>query len=400
MVENLYFCYYSKKIGGVQVLFSRCARYLSEHSSMNLYYLDIEDSFTQSQLTGTKVKFIASSPDIKTSIKQNSYVIIPLSYCDAINRMFEYDNSVRYMLWSLQPLNLVEKVLIKAKYNLLLPSTKRLFGSVIKKLVQEGTIQFMDYNNYYSIHKVFDVELDNVNYIPVPIDDKSIANNKEIHFSRLSDEVLSFMWLSRIDDDKKYTLMTIMNEIEDVNKQFPCKLIIVGDGTALDEVQRFSDIFHYPIIFTGCLYGKDLEDMIDEAVDVGVGMGTSGLEIAKRGKPVIMKTMLSRTYKACMIKDYIFLHQEYGFSLGSPDFHFDGQGRFSEKVRELISKYSVFAKLDYEYVASYHSLSSTANRLLDVLSSFQCDNRVQHSNLESLALLIKRTRKRTMRNHN
>lgn len=398
MVENIFFYCLGHKIGGEQYLYIRCAKYLSLHTNYNIYYIDFEDGFAKAQLKDFNVRFIPSTPERRNDIQNNSCVIIALSYVDSINQLFAYNSSVRFILWSLQPFNLVGKVLIKGKYNILLPLTKKSFRNSVKHLVSDGTIQFMDYNNYYTLHKHFGLDMEKIAYLPVPIDDDFILPVSELKFIRLSEDVLSFMWLSRIDHDKKHTLMTLMNELDNVNKQFPCSLIVAGDGTALEEVQDFAKKLHFPVRFTGRLFGDELNRMIDSEVDVGIGMGTSSLEIAKRGKPVIMKTVLNKTYNSRIINDYIFLHQEYGYSLGSPDFYTEGQGTFIQKVNELVDNYSICAESDYNYVVSSHSLNTTGKMLIDIVE--KSSNTVydeQHKEILELTKLIKRTRNRTFR---
>jgi len=398
MINHVYFYCPSKKIGGEQQLYIRCAKFLVAHTDAHVYYIDYPDGYANSQLDNN-VKRVDSRNVYNYCFPPDSLLIIALSYIDGFLDIFKeatFSPGFRVLFWSLQPSNLTGKVLIRNKFNFMLPRQKKNFRESISSLCESGVIRIMDYNNYYTLKKVFGLELHNIDYLPVPIDDDFIRPEKNINYHKVGGEMLSFMWLSRIDHDKKHTLMTIINELDEANKTVPCKLIVVGDGNALDEVQNFATAKALKIDFVGRCFGDALNTLIDERVDVGVGMGTSGLEIAKRGKPVIMKMVMPKTLPFGQVKDYIFLHQEYGFSLGSPDFYFKGQSDFMTKIKELQSDYQQLAQADYLYTKQNHSIESTGRLLIDVMKQRGMSsgdmNEIRH-----LTMLINRYRRLTLR---
>lgn len=398
MRKNIYFYCPSKKIGGEQQLYIRCSEYLSIYTNFNIYYIDYEDGFARNQLLDTKVQFIEYIKGKKIQIKPCSCVVVALAYVDEINSIMVYDESDNFLLWSLQPSNLTGKLLIKNKYLVMLPSLKRKFKEVVSALCYDGTIRFMDYNNYFTVNKFLNVDIDDVNYLPVPIDDKSIRELNDFDFHQLLGDKVNFMWLSRIDQDKKYTLLTMMGELRNIYDRVPCRLYIVGDGNALKEIKMFSKECPYEVVFKGRIFGNELDDFIDTNVDIGLAMGTSALEIAKRGKPVIMKTVLPKVYAPGVVKDYIFLHQQYGYSLGSPDKEAPGQSDFLIKIQELQSNYSELAQNDYEYTRSNHSLAVTCGLISSYLENLKSNDFLdQHLRMNELCSLIKNARKFTFR---
>ena len=370
MVKNVFFYCPSKKIGGEQQLFIRCAKYLVTHTDAHIHYIDYNDGYANSQLHNDVIK--VNIRDVNQfHFPSDSLLIIALSNIDGFFSIFNKDllgTGFRVLFWSLQPSNLTGKVLIRNRYNFMLPWQKKYFRESISTLCESGVIRLMDYNNYYTLNRAFGLELDRIDYLPVPIDDDYIRPEKSIDYKRVGGDAMSFMWLSRIDHDKKHTLMTVINDLVEANKTTPCKLIVVGDGNALDEVKQFSAGKEMEIEFVGRCFCDELNRLIDERVDVGVGMGTSGLEIAKRGKPVIMKQVMTKTLTYGQVKDYIFLHQEYGFSLGSPDFYFEGQSDFLTKIKELISNYRILAEEDYKYTKRNHSIETTGKLLVETMN--------------------------------
>lgn len=398
MIKNIFFYCPSKKIGGEQQLYIRCATYLVTHTDAKVFYVDYTDGYAQEVLS-EKVIRIDKGHLSTYKFEEDTLFIIALSYIDKYYELFNVNDlpqGFRFLFWSLQPYNLTGKILIRNKYNLLLPWQKKQFRDILYPLCNSGIIRIMDYNNYYTLHQVFGLNLNEIDYLPVPIDDDYIRNAESISFSRTCTDKMSFLWLSRIDHDKKHTLMTIVNELNIVNRSHPCRLYIVGDGNALEEIRRFASDKEVEIIFVGRCFGDKLDSLIDTKVDVGVGMGTSGLEIAKRGKPVIMKMVMKKTYEAGVVNDYIFLHQEYGYSLGSPDFYVEGQSYFASKVEELLSDYSTCAKKDYEYTKKSHSIETTGRLLKRVMEKPPMIED-EYKQINELATLINKYRRITFR---
>lgn len=398
MISNVYFYCPSRKIGGEQELYIRCANYLASYSSANIFYIDYPDGYAHCQLIEKVIRIDnASISDYK--YPEDSLLIIALSYIDIFFKIFcksDFSSGFRVLFWSLQPSNLTGKVLLRNKYNLMLPYQKREFRKVLESLCSAGIIRFMDYNNYYTLHEVFGLNLDVINYLPVPIEDDKIRPVSEISFQRQHYEKMSFMWLSRIDHDKKNTLMTVINELDETNNHNPCNLIVVGDGNALEEVQKYAANKSIEVDFVGRCFGDTLNRLIDDKVDIGVAMGMSGLEIAKRGKPVIMKQVMPKILPSGYVNDYIFLHQEYGFSLGSPDFYFDGQSDFETKISELQSSYSHYAKADYYYTRNNHSIKSTGGLLMEIIKQNGITGE-QWDDIKCLVKLINNYRRLTFR---
>lgn len=395
MKRILFYCP-SHKIGGEQLLYIRCANYLSEVHSIEVFYVDYNDGFVHTQQLSPTINIIDYKKGDIVSVPSNCLIVIGLNYICDIDKLFAYNETNRFLLWSLEPSNLTGLILVKNRYSLMLPSLKKKIKSALLKMICDDTIALMDYNNYSSLQKAFKLNLDHISYLPVPIVGECINKTS---FVRQDNDSLSFMWISRIDEDKKNAVLTIMNEINEVSKQFNCKLFIVGDGNAMEKVKQYSSRFEYDIIFLGRLMGNELNSFIDEKVDIGIAMGTSILEIAKRGKPVIVKGLMPRIYQSGELDDYIFLNEEYGFSLGAPEFPNQGQSSFEKKVDIILSDYSSYAKADYEYVVKNHSIHATCDKLLDIMrkDSSSTNFKPQHENIRELVEMIRFHRKMTFR---
>ena len=379
-MKNVIFCYPSKKIGGAQLLFIRCADYLSKHAEFNIYYIDYIDGFARKELENSNVEFINYEVGKKNLLIEHSFLIVPLSYINIINDNFVLTNRNFFLFWSISPYNIVCKIKFK-NYFIISKATRKKIGNIINELSQIGVIRFMDYSNYISASKAFLFTCNNIKYLPIPIEDNNLNDIINIEEKEISKSKITFLWLSRLDSDKANTLVTFMNEIESLSSDYSLVLYVAGNGNELEYLKQISSKYTYDINFLGKIYGKELDLFIDENIDIGIAMGTSALEIAKRGKPVIVKGLLNKVFDSNQLKDYIFLHEEYGFSLGSPDFYYEGQNTFNNKVNQIIQDYKLISENCYNYVFKYHTLTNVGNELIDTIN--------QISNLNSEDIISK-----------
>ena len=129
MINRVYFYCPSKKIGGEQQLYIRCAKYLVTHTDAHVYYIDYPDGYANSQLN-KDVERIDSRKVYNFCFPPDSLLIIALSYIDGFLEIFKdatFSPGFRVLFWSLQPSNLTGKVLVRNKFNIMLPWQKKNF---------------------------------------------------------------------------------------------------------------------------------------------------------------------------------------------------------------------------------------------------------------------------------
>lgn len=385
-MNNVIFCYPSMSIGGAQLLFIRCAKYLSSNSKFQVFYIDYKNGFARKELKEEKVTFINYIDEEKIQLLKNSILIAPLSYIDIVNSKFKLSQNNYFFFWSIHPMNIAGKIKRRDSFYFMTKKNRRRIGTLLKELSIIGVIKYMDYSNYLSASKVFSFNLNNIEYIPIPIDNNNIIDKNDIKKRNVLINKISFLWLSRLDSDKINTLLTFMNELEVSSKINSIVLYVVGDGTELVNLKRKSPKYNYDIVFLGKKHGNELDSFIDSNVDIGLAMGTSALEIAKRGKPVIVKGLLSKVHDAGKLNDYIFLHEEYGFSLGTPDKKDEFQANFQTKLNEVIRNYDEVAIKSYEYTIENHLLTSVSSKLIDAINKVvSYDNKTVYSKINKIS---------------
>ena len=351
---DLLFCYPSHVLGGAEYLFVRCAKYLSEKSPFfTVGYIDYEDGFATTQLD-EKICKIRYEDGKKLYINPGSIIIAPLSLMVKLNNYFENPESLIYLFWSLSITNLT-CYLGNAKFKALMVSKKKrkAIGVRLNKLIQKGVIRFMDYSNYYSVSQAF-FFTSKVDYIPIAVDDFIIPVNTHMPNSGN----LIFLWLGRLDHEKCNTIATFMNEIEALSYERNIELIIIGTGNSEGRLKKKASHLRYKVSFLGNKMGQELVEIIDK-VDIGIAMGTSALDIAKRNRPVILEGLLNSEKEAGEVCDYICLFDSSFYDVVSPGYYTKSHiSTFKRIVNKIDSNYSKTAELCSNYVYKNHLISN------------------------------------------
>lgn len=367
MLKNVVFYYPSKRIGGAQLLFHRCADWLTKISELTVFYVDYEDGYIKNHNQNENIIFVDNK---KLIIPAESVVIMPLTFLLRCNGFFNLEDVqlTKYLFWSIHPLNLTAAFLIKDRFVLpylfKIQARKRLVS-----LIDKGLIRFMDYQNYHSLCSSFCIPEQDIVYLPIPFGDgKGIVQRPIINGYSSEKKELSFLWLSRLMPDKLSLILTLFDELDLLETDRSIVLHIVGDGDCEEVVAKESLNHKYKTILHGRVSGDDLDSLID-TIDIGVAVGTSALEIAKRCKPVIVGVACKRDEKNRKIsnnaqKQYILLSQQIGFTVGAPVAYTPGQKPFANLVQDIISAYDSKAYDCWNYIQQKHSIDKVGEFLL------------------------------------
>lgn len=365
---NIVFYYPSKVIGGAEYLFLNVANELAKKADNPVYFVDYKDGFSKTRLFN-KVKPINYVKGNPVEIPANSVLVLQLNLINKIEKYFVFKGDYRPLLWSIHPNNLSGKLSLLNKQFVPRYFIKNC-GRYINKLISDGDIIIMDEANVKSIKKTFLVDISDVKYVPVAIDDSRIRPS----FSprNINQDLIRFTWLGRLDSDKIPTLVSYINEIEELNKTHKASLSIIGTGNRLKELVSLRSRYNITIDFKGQLTGRELDDYIDNNVDIGLAMGTSILEFSKRGVPVILKGFVDKERPAGYYMDYLLTNEIKGYSLGSVDgvcLNNPYEGSFQDKVNLLIKNYIKLSKECYDYVKDNHTISHTADLFQNVVNN-------------------------------
>lgn len=366
-MKKVAFCYPSRCLGGAELLFVKCARFLIDKGEYIVYYIDFLDGYGISLLKNEPdIKHILFFQGEKIKIESDTVVITPLSYLPRIVSIFENPFQCKFLFWSIHPYNLVSYInLYKNKIFAVRKAKRTAIGKYLSVLSQRGIIRYMDYNNYFWSSKVFNYSCDNTLFLPIFVDNFQI---KSPTGSYLKNNEISFLWLGRLDNDKYNTILTFINELEALSSSYKIKLYIAGYGNKENKLHEICSSLSFETIFLGKVVGIDLEKLISQKIDVGLAMGTSAFDIAKFSKPVIVEGSLEKPYRAGELNDFIILSSIIHYDVVSPGYYNKEYSQsFRGLVDSIIHAYYEMALKCAEHVYNKHTQSKVGPLLEDAI---------------------------------
>lgn len=364
-MEKIIFYYPSKTIGGAQLLFIRLADYISRETEYEVYYVDFFNGFSKIFLKNSKIKYIDFEENQKTIIPNYSCVIIPANFIFGVEKRFADNKNIVFLIWSIHPHNIKPNFINLRNRTLLSIKNRKHFGGLLVSLYNKGFFYFMDYANYITNADFFRFSIPGIKYLQIPIGTGLLPEyvNRD---EGIKKEYLNIAWLGRLDSDKINSVKVIFNELESSEYKHRIVFFIIGVGTDLEDLLNLIELYSFKIEIVGQLFGEELDDFITKNIDIGVAMGTSALEIAKRAKPVIMIDVCDKVYKSHKLK-YDFLYQIEAYSLGSIYPFINNEKRhhyFNDALNLIVNNYDFYAEKSYQYVKNNHTIEIVANKLL------------------------------------
>lgn len=371
-MKDIIFYQPSYTFGGAELLFIRCAKFLAQTNTYNVSYIDYYDGILHTQLKDEhNIFFICYKEKLK--LKPSSLIVIELAKITEVESTFSTPEDFFYLFWSIHPDSIVGKIIISQRFrhfHTMKEKQKREVGEILKELSNRRIISYMDYNNYYASSNTFKFNVKYPSFIPIPIDERDIIRKPElIEHIITKDRVITFMWIGRLDRDKVNTLCSFINELEYFNQIRTVKLLVVGTGKRVQQIKSHLKKVHYEIELLGKVTGKELLKIIDEQADIGIGMGTSVLDFAKRGKPAIVQGFLHKIYKPNLLHDYVSVDELDGYDLVSPGYRNTYGKTFTSIVMVILESYNKTIRKGIIHIEENHTISATGSRLIEVIES-------------------------------
>ena len=379
---QVYFVFPYRGVGGVPVLFYRVARYLADKGLADPVLVDFEDGAMANLARDGEVgvSVVYYSEDGELEIPADAYVVFQSMTPWSIFSRIKLDPDTRLLFWNCHPYNLVLFFPVLRfityrfkKLNRLLGTTfLRSWNTVLLKFIdviyQNDGLVFMDEENLRNTRAYNDIILNEARFLPIPVEvDNIIAANTNSN----EGESIKFAWIGRVVDFKYYPLkrfllsMNSYANIHSVNFEFS----IIGSGPYIEQLKKLStNLSSVKVCFIGDLPLASMREFIKTKTDIVAAMGTSALEGASVGKPVVL---LDLSYKD-IPENYRFrwLFETKGFNLAEEvdNTHLSPSG---DTFHSLISVYQrdreALGELCRYYVINNHSLDRVAHNLLGFL---------------------------------
>lgn len=395
-IENIIIFCPSKITGGHEYLSVRLAECLLEiQDKYKIYYCDYPDGFSHTRWHSEKIEYIDYvNEQIPVKIPPHSIVLAQLNLISQLCR-FEMDcENSTIIFWLLHFLNIKSQIYCWGRY-WLSKTERRQLGNEIRYLSELGVIKCMAYGAYASLIQDFYQKPQIFPWLPNIAPIKS--NIQPPSFSRINANEIKFCWLGRLDQEKARNVLTYMNELEDVSKNFKLSLSLIGRGPAEEMIKKEAKNYSFPIVFVGEKRDSDLDFFIRNETEIGLASGTSAFEFSLRGKPVIMDWVIEKIYTAGVRDRYIFTDEsekydyESGFELKRI-----GASYFVVKLKEILNNYETISKRGYDFIMG-KSADNCSNCLLETIKFVEKQDFENISNhIEKVSNIVNKGHKRIL----
>lgn len=354
--KNFAFYLPSKFIGGYEYLFIRLAKYLSERG-VNVYYIDYEGTLSEQELKNTKVKMVKYTDGMKYLEMDNVplNIITPISLSNQLinvpaaeSKFYFFVGHPKSFLWTQIRIGLTQL------------QTKNYF----KFLDSYNALCYMDAACYQGISEYVGKDL-NRQIVPI----FAMKNRKFASELVVDDKRINLGWLGRLDSDKIYSLINVLDNVCKYETDKKINFHIIGDGDAKDliEVEKYNKKIN--LIFTSTLINDELKDYMAHNIDLLFAMGTSLLEAASLKIPSVLTLASDNKFND---DKFLLLSDLTDYNLGF----------YRDDINKNISKYKyknmktlldliyldnqkgLLARDCYKYFIDNHSVENTVKMLL------------------------------------
>ena len=295
----MFFCY---AFGGGETLITRIIEYILKYTDIKIGIIDFNDGI----LARTCKKFFSESEieyiDYNHSsweINDNSVIFTSADRIGCIKPHTGKNVKISLILWEN---GIGWGVLFE----------KKLIPDIGALLNQHHALNFTDFGCYLSGGRQLQQNFEK-NYLPIFYP----APDFQAYTKKTAEDEINLVWLGRLSESKE---QSIYNIVENFNK-YPTRkkkiFRIIGNGSIEDRIKNALKKYENSIkcIFTGILTGDELIQYLQENTDVGVAMGTSLLNFAALGLPVIAA---HEHLKPFFTNEFCWLFDLYEYCTGSP----------------------------------------------------------------------------------
>ncbi|MFB2777582.1 glycosyltransferase [Shewanella mangrovisoli] len=284
---NIAFYFPYPTVGGVSILFLRCANYLKEKH--NVFLIDMHDGYMCRNLPSgcNYINYL----DLER-LPENTTIIFQSCPLWRIQDLKKAPRGTKLIFWNLYPQNLDPRILkssvgLKNKIgkviNLFGYLRLRKLRETVHHLLEYDALFFMDGENHRKTCHYLNVDIVNPSFIPIT---NANGSDKKKRNKKNDDNKFKCILVSRIEGFKTSIVKHVITRLDNLH----CKdilLTIVGDGKDLSIIKDHSaNLKNIKVNFLGYMHHDLLSDLIYNQ-DLSFAMGTSALDSASLGVPTI-----------------------------------------------------------------------------------------------------------------
>lgn len=242
--------------------------------------------------------------------------------------------------------------------------------NLIRDLYQSHSLAYMDYGGVRYCTHYIGATLPNPHIIPIPLEVP-----KEIfgRYDTSEKNTIRLAYIGRPEMWKVVPLVKILNDASesDFRDQIKITIITTEKKSFARLMQRSPQNYRVKVEFKEGLWGKGLDDFLQNNVDLLFAMGTSCLEGGKLGIPTCIVDYGTKGFTKAY--RYCWLHKTSGLCLGieinDPILSLPQGVTMNALLHELQENYADIGRRCYEYVKKYHDIQNVTNKFLDFAES-------------------------------
>ncbi len=379
VIPNLYFCFPSKEVGGMSMLFMRIAEQLSKTKQAKTFLIDYPDGYMAGNRDEGLTELLPYSDNGASVIPDGSVLILQSMTPWSIFPGLSVGGNVKVVFWSCYPFGLIPllpglrtTMQANAKIaSIILDSVLYSYKIKMRKfsnlLIESNALIFQDLANVKITQNYLDMLIPNPKFLTIP---STRATKVKVNPQNtiVAKKLLKFSWVGRIVDMKYFVLKYSLIKLNSIQPELGHKveINIVGQGNYLLQLKKDClKLKNISILFIDHLPPSELNTFLLSQTDILLAMGTSALEGAKLGIPTLLLDVSFNEIPEGYV--YTWLHERSNNDIADIlDFNDlkSGNETLKEKITQLLSCYEEVSKKELEYFKKNHSLDSISEILL------------------------------------
>ncbi len=361
--EVLVFYFPYRGVGGVPTLFLRLARAL--RWQYQIYLADYADGYMASHLPdGVHLIAVDQNPQFPPVATYVFQAFLPwrFPFLHAVGA------DAKFLFWTLHPKNFDPSIFndqhrhralagFAAIMNQLAAPRKAALSAFLRFLIDRRAVIYQDRESIRSTQEMLGMRIDAPRFLPVPLEATALRKN-----NLTPNTPLCCAWVGRLCDFKYPILLHLIERLRGVAAAVrPVHLLVVGDGEfapAVAEAARLSQGEAYRIELLGNVNEAELSSLLVERVDFLFAMGTSALEGARLGIPVLLTDYSYAQITGLYRFDFLFNNTGYclGEQIGAT--HIEPCSSLENTLARGVEQYAALAQASYDYWHDHFSLDS------------------------------------------
>jgi hypothetical protein len=386
---NITFFFPYPYISGIPVLFANLTNYLLKDDKHEINIIDYKNgALIRSCKPNSKLNFIEFKDFESCIIDFETHLIIQAGLPYKLRQELKITDKVKILQWAAHESNLVpylsrfnfilkvqnSNLIIHKVFKLINNKAYKILSSWISMMINRGSIVFMTQEIYNNTTKyLFLKNTHSVTYLPnFSFGETNYNEQIIINKAKKINQELNLSWVGRIADFKIHILNYSILKLSDYafKTQTKINFHIIGSGEFERILNLDSQNKYFKIIKVGALEKDVVDKYLEKNIDAMFSMGTSALDGARIGLPVVLLDQSVTKVKDGYI--FKFLFDSKGFDLGHPISNSDfkiGNKTLENILSEIIKNYKDVSKKTLDYYIENHSIESVSKKLLNLINN-------------------------------